>query len=313
MQAAPPDGGIHLQVHGFFPDVSVAKIVDHGHRLAFSPTGCHISNDKGTRVEGIKEWNVYLLRAENHALIGLSNKDSPTTAEVWHRRLGHRNFSPAAQATLQNAVSGLEVKRGDPMAIEVMLNGVCTTCTGGRQHKEPMTGMRVKTVNLLENIHSNVCGPMETPTLAGERYFVTFIDEASGHLAVSLIRSKAEVLENFMLYRQRAEKDTGREIKTLRTDGGGEYMNRRMETYLQEAGIVKVTTPPYTPAQNGIAERANRTITEAARCMLLDAGLGNEYWGYAILAAVDIINLMPSRVHGGNLGGKGAAHFGRRE
>ena len=86
-----------------------------------------------------------------------------------------------------------------------------------------------------------------------------------------------------------------------------------METYLREAGIIKVTTPPYTPAQNGIAERANRTLTEAARCMLLDAGLGNEYWGYAILAAVHIINHMPSRVPGGNFSRKGAAHFGQRE
>ena len=140
---------------------------------------------------------------------------------------------------------------------------------------------------------------MQTPTTTGERYFVTFIDEASGRVAATLIRNKDEVLENFAVYRQRAEKDTGREIKTLQSDGGGEYMNTKFNTYLRDAGIVKVTTPPYTPAQNGIAERANRTLTEAARCMLLDAGLGNEYWGFAILAAVHIMNRMPTRVHAG--------------
>ena len=162
-----------------------------------------------------------------------------------------------------------------------------------------MTGKREKTTNLLENIHSDVCGPMETAAIDGERYFVTFIDEASGRLAVSLLHSKGDVFENFIAYRQRAEKDTGKEIKSFRTDGGGEYMNNKFHTYLREAGIVKITTPPYTPAQNGLAERANRTLTEAARCMLLDAGLGNQFWGFAILAAAHIINRMPSRVHAG--------------
>lgn len=180
-----------------------------------------------------------------------------------------------------------------------MIEGICTACAAGRQHKEAMTGRRAKTVNLLENIRSDVCGPMETPALTGERYFVTFIDEASGRLALSLIHSKADVLEKFIAYPQRAEKDTGRKIKSFRTDGGGEYVNRRFTTYLREGGIVKVTTPPYTAAQNGIAELANHTLTEAARCMLQDAGLGKEYWGHAILAATHIINHMPSRERAG--------------
>ena len=274
--------------------LSVAKIVDHGHHVVFSPTGCHISSDRGTGVQGIKEGNIYLLRTENRALVALSNQDSATMAQVWHCRLGHKDFSSTAQGLLHKAVTGLEI-RGEARDSN---NLVCTTCAAGHQHRDTMTRTREKTENLLENIHSDVCGPMETTALTGERYFVTFIDEASGRLAVSLIYSKAEVLDNFIAYWHRAEKDTGRQIKTLRTDGGGEYINRRMETYLREAGIVKVTTPPYTPAQNGIAERANRTLTEAARCMLHDAGLGNEYWGYAILAAAHIINHMPSRVHG---------------
>ena len=162
-----------------------------------------------------------------------------------------------------------------------------------------MTGKREKTTNLLENVHSDVCGSMETPAVSMERYFVTFIDEASGRLAVSLLHSKGHVFENPIAYRQRAEKDTGKEIKSFRTYRGGEYMNNKFHTYLLEAGIVKITTPPYTPAQNGLAKRANQTHTEAARCMLLDASLGNQFWGFAILAVAHIINRMSSRVHAG--------------
>ena len=98
---------------------------------------------------------------------------------------------------------------------------VCTAGAAGRQHKETMTGTRDKTVNLLAKIHGDVCGPIATPTLTGERNFATFIDEASGRLAVSLLCSKADLLENIIAYRQRAEKDTGRQLKSLTSDRGG--------------------------------------------------------------------------------------------
>ena len=88
-----------------------------------------------------------------------------------------------------------------------------------------MTGTRQKTINLLEYVHGDVCGPMQTTTPSGERFFVTFIDVASGRLAVTLLRTKGEVFDNFIIFRRRAEKDTGRAIRHLRSDGGGEYMN----------------------------------------------------------------------------------------
>ena len=234
--------------------------------------------------------------------MALTNRDSAATAKVWHRRLAHRNFSPAAQDVIQKAVGGLLIAKapsGDAAAAAEMEEGVCSVCAIGRQNKDPITGSREKTSELLENIHSDICGPMQTATLAGERYFITFIDEASGRIAVTLLQSKAEAFENFESYRNRAENDTGKKIKTLRTDGGGEYLNRNFLAYLRKAGIVKRTTTPYSPSQNGIAERSNRTLLEGARCMLLGAGLGNEFWGQAVLATAYIMNRMPSRVHAG--------------
>jgi len=83
----------------------------------------------------------------------------------------------------------------------------------------------------------------------------------------------------------------------LRSDGGGEYTGHGFRNYLAENGIIHRMTPPYTPEHNGIAERANRTIIEMVRCMLFDARLGEEFWGYAALAAVHIINRLPSSAH----------------
>ena len=235
------------------------------------------------------------------AFAALSNKDVAVTAETWHRCLGHRSFDEAAQEKIRKGVIGLEVREvlRSPNKISKTGEKICSVGTAGRQQKEAMTGTCQKTVNLLEFVHSDVCGPMQVATPSGDHYFATFIDEASGRLAVALLRTKGEVFDNFIIYRRHAEKDTGKKIRNLRSDGGGEYINERFTTYLREAGMVKQTTPPYTPAHNAIAERANRTIVEMAGCMLAEANLGYEFWGYAVLATAHIINRMPSRAHEG--------------
>ena len=86
---------------------------------------------------------------------------------------------------------------------------------------------------LQASVHTDVCGPMQTATLSGEHYCVTFIDEASGRIAIALLWHKGEVFENFVAYRGRAEKETGKVIKTLRSDGGGEYINAQFLKYLR--------------------------------------------------------------------------------
>lgn len=95
----------------------------------------------------------------------------------------------------------------------------------------------------------------------------------------------------------RAEKSSGKEIKAFRTDGGGEYLNGKFKTYLKQAGIQHIISPSYSPQQNGLAERMNRTIMESARCILEDAKLDKGFWGYAVLTAAHIHNRLPSRSH----------------
>ena len=98
---------------------------------------------------------------------------------------------------------------------------------------------------------------MQTPSVQGERYFLTFTDAMSGRVSVSLLHSKDRALAAFQAYRARAEKTSGRQIKRIRSDGGGEYINKPFKKYLEESGIQHIVSPPYTPAQNGLAERMN--------------------------------------------------------
>ena len=174
---------------------------------------------------------------------------------------------------------------------------ICQICALGRQHKEAETKTRERASEILHTVHTDICGPIQTPTLNGERYFITFTDEASGRVSVSLLSSKDGALTAFHGYRMRAEKASGNEIKSLRSDGGGEYINSPFQKYLEVAGIQHIVSPAYSPSQNGRAERMNRTLMEDARCILEDSQLGKEFWGYAVLTAAHIHNRLPSRTH----------------
>ena len=87
----------------------------------------------------------------------------------------------------------------------------------------------------------------------------------------------------------------GRYPSVLRSDGGGEYISNSLNDYMKCRGIVHQTTAPYSPQQNGVAERKNRSIIEMARCLIMDAGLAKKYWGEAVNTAVYLQNRLPTR------------------
>ena len=222
----------------------------------------------------------------------MTNQSPNATLEVWHKRLCHRTLDEASVKYISSNVQNMVVTD-----IAEPSTTICDICAIGRQHKEAGTKAREKATEILAVVHSDLCGPMQTVGLNGERYFVTFIDETCGRVSITLLRSKDGTLTAFKDYRARAEKKSGREIRALRTDGGGEYRNREFEKFLIEAGIQHLVSPPYTPSQNGLAERMNRTIIEYARCILEDSHLGKEFWGYAVLTAAHSHNRLPSRSH----------------
>ena len=109
---------------------------------------------------------------------------------------------------------------------------------------------------------------MSYTSIEGELYFVIFKDDFSGFVAVYLIRKKSEVFSYYRLFAALVKTQTGCDILTLRSDGGGEYDNNDFKTHLEEKGVKHEMSCPYTPSQNGVSERSNRTVMEAARCML---------------------------------------------
>ena len=109
------------------------------------------------------------------------------------------------------------------------------------------------------------------------------------------LQSKDQALSKFKQFKALVENHTGRKIKSMRTDRGGEYLGEDFKTFLAEHGIKAQRTAPYTPQQNGVAERANRTIMESARAMLHAKSLPPSLWAEAVATAVNLKNISPTK------------------
>ena len=134
---------------------------------------------------------------------------------------------------------------------------------------------------------------MKDRSLGGALYFVTFIDDFARKVWCFPLKSKDQVLEVFKEFHSKVERETGKQLKCVRADNGGEYRGP-FEEYCRSHGIRLEKSVPKTPQENGVAERMNRTITERIRCMLSNAKLPKSFWGEAMKTAVDLINLSPS-------------------
>eukprot|EP00253_Pinus_taeda_P012844 PITA_12844 len=137
---------------------------------------------------------------------------------------------------------------------------------------------------------------MRIPSFARNQYVLTFIDDYTRKTWVYMLKQKSEVFEKFHHFKTLFEKQCGHYIKVLRTDRGGEYIYKDFLCFCIENGIQKQFTTRYTPQQNGVAERKNRTILDMVKSMLKSKQLPHEYSAEAITCAVYILNRCPTKV-----------------
>jgi transposase InsO family protein len=149
---------------------------------------------------------------------------------------------------------------------------------------------------ILDLIHSDVCGPMTVASLNGYLYYVLFIDDHSRKTWIYFLKTKDGVLARFQEFKAQVENLTGRKIKVLRLDNRGEYTSKDFSNFCIEAGINREYTVPYNPQQNGVAERKNRTIIEATKAMIHDRSLPMIQWAEACMTAVYVQNISPYQI-----------------
>ena len=116
----------------------------------------------------------------------------------------------------------------------------CEACVLGKQHREEFPVHKEKTQReIIELIHTDVCGPMQTLSLGGTRYFLISVDDKSRFTWIYFIRKKSDVFEYFKEFKNMVEKKTGKCIKILKSDQGGEYTSGAFESYCKRNGIIK--------------------------------------------------------------------------
>ena len=276
--------------------LSVSSVSASGFITVFRDVYCEIYESKQITISGspllkTREQNgIYKVKLNyNPTNIALKTTVNAEVADILHRRLAHLGKDNLNLLINNKLVDGLPDK-------QELQKQTCEVCLKSRQTRTsfPKSGAR-RANNLLELVHSDVCQITDGPSWDQLKYFVTFIDDFSRFTVIALLSSKGQVFEKFKNYKAMVEKHIGKPIKTVRSDNGGEYCSNEFGRFFDQEGIVRQLTVANSPEQDGVAERANRTLCEKARALLKEAGLPNKYWAEAMSLAVYIKNVSPTK------------------
>ncbi|GJW74150.1 putative ribonuclease H-like domain-containing protein [Tanacetum coccineum] len=201
-----------------------------------------------------------------------------------HRRLGHINFKTINKLVKDNLVRGLPAKRFEN-------DQTCVACLKGKQHKASCKSKIQNSITQpLFMLHMDLFGPTFMSSLMNKKYCLMVTDVYSIFTWVFFLASKDEtsgILKNFIT---EIENIVDKKVKIIRCDNGTEFKNRVMNEFCEKKGIKREFSVARTPQQNGVAERRNRTLIEAARTMLADSKLPTTFWAEAVNTACYVQN-----------------------
>lgn len=222
---------------------------------------------------------------------------------LWHSRFGHPSYKALAYMHAQSKATGLPTLSSTAP--------VCTACCYGKQTRTPKPWkitrrhgssnlpIATRATEPLELLHSDICGPLSSKSLSGSRYLLTITDDFSRYTWVYFLKQKSETLERFKAFKNMIELQSGHRIKAIRSDNGGEYISRDFIRFCENAGILRQLTQTYTPHQNGVSERKNRTLLEKARCMAFASHIPPHLWTEAVATANYLANRTSTTANNG--------------
>ncbi|KAG7598736.1 Integrase catalytic core [Arabidopsis suecica] len=206
----------------------------------------------------------------------------------WHARMGHVNL-----ATLKTMIDKELVQGAPNITLE---KEICSSCLLGKQTRKMFPqATTYRATKKLELIHGDLCGPITPSTSAGNRYVFVLIDDYSRYMWTILLKEKSDAFCKFKNFKILVERESEEKIRTFRTDRGGEFVSLEFNSFCEESGIKRHLTAPYTPQQNGVVERRNRTMMEMTRSLLKHMHLPNYLWGEAIRHTTYLLNRVVSR------------------
>ncbi|KAI3672949.1 hypothetical protein L6452_39053 [Arctium lappa] len=275
--------------------LSVSQVCDKQHSILFTNTECMILapgfkvvDESMILLRTPRKDNVYCLDMDNvssdSSLNCLVYKASVDESSLWHRRMCHMNFKTMNKLVKNNLVRGLPSK-------VFSCDEHCVACLKGKQHKTSHKTKELNTISsYLQLLHMDLFGPTNVMSIGKKSYCLVIVDDYSRFTWVYFLRTKDEtsgLIKSFIL---RIENQTNQRVKVIRSDNGTEFKNLDLNTFCEEKGIERQYSVHRTPQQNGVAERRNRTLIEAARSLLADSKLPITFWAEAVNTACYVQN-----------------------
>ncbi|GJT89090.1 retrovirus-related pol polyprotein from transposon TNT 1-94, partial [Tanacetum coccineum] len=261
----------------------VWQFCDSNLEVAFRQHTCFICNLEGVDLlTGSRGNNLYTLSLGDmmaSSPICLLSKASKTKSWLWHRHLSHLNFGAINHLARHGLVCGLP-------KLKFEKGHLCSACAMGKSKKKPHKPKSKDThLEKLYLLHMDLCGPMRVVSVNGKKYILVIIDAYSRFTRVKFLRSKDEAPDFIIKFLKMIQVWLQVTVRRIRTDNGTEFVNQTLREYYEKIDISLETFVSCSPQQNGVVERCNRTLIEAARIMLIYAKALLFLWVEAIATA----------------------------
>ncbi len=208
--------------------------------------------------------------------------------ETWHKRFGHVSYSRLQKLWEKNLVYGFNVNTQMPKPD-------CVVCTEAKQNEEPHNKEIHRQTRPGELTHIDMWGQYEIASINGHQYFILFVDDAMRYITVNFLKRKddaAQAVKDYLTYLETHRKSPC----AIHTDQGKEFINKTLKSWCHRQGIKNQMTAPYSPAQNGVAKRANQTLVELACAMKRGQDIPEFLWEHVVAHVAYIWNCSYTRM-----------------
>jgi hypothetical protein len=271
--------------------LSVSRLCkDTDGQVTFTASKCKAEDKTGeVIVQGKLDGNLYKVEAaveEPEEKAELADTKALDDLMLWHARMGHLGWD--ALKRLEKADRGVDVGATERP------NEICQSCAIGKAAAKPVNKTKPERYHAKENlerIHSDLCGPILPQSRKGNNQFALFIDEKTRYIVGYAMKAKSQAPEKLKQAIQEFQRlDRKHKVTKFRSDNAKELTSKTVDAILREAGIQPEHSAPYSPSQNGLPERYNRTVLEMMRCLLHQAQYSGTFWEDAFDVALHILN-----------------------
>ena len=264
--------------------LSISQFCDKGYDVLFMKEKCLITNKKDEKLalKGVRKGNLFiadLASASTGEVNYFYGKASSEDSWLWHKRLYHLNFKT------MNSLVKRELVRGLPQ-MEFCQEGLCRIMSERKVKRAIRRSIGMSSITEpLQLIHMDLFGPVNVMSMSRKRYALVMVDDFSKYTWVLFLHSKDEAPQLIIDHIKKIEVEAKFPVRSIRIDNGTEFKNVVQNDFCTSKGISRQFSAPRTPQQNGVVERKNRTLVEAARTMLSESKLPMYFWAEVVNTA----------------------------